>query len=665
MGELVNGLNTAGQAFVALAGSLLLQSSVLIVLLAALDLLLRKRVKAVVRHWIWLLVLVKLLLPPSLSSPTSLVSWVGSQLPQTALVSLTPEVFSNAAPVPTDATPRAQAVTGPVSEAASLPTATVRPMVLPTWQALVLLAWTVAVLLMGALLIQRVSFVRGLMRQSEEAPDSLRILLEQCCRQMGLRGSVEIRLSSLSASPCVCGLRRPVILMPARMLRQLRTPQLRSVLVHELAHVRRGDLWLSLVQTLLQIVYLYHVPLWWANARIRAIREQAVDETALAALGQEAEEYPRTLLCVSKLAFGRPALSLRLLGVVESEKALMARIEHMVSRPFPKNVKFGLRGLAALAVIALVLLPMAQGTERGPSGTSESVDRPQEESDENLTELIRTAVANHQGAGKKEIREITQRVREVYAQILLLDEQMEEIANALKVPPGSTETQRPLRQTLKDLENERLVQAGNLGAAMGMLPRRPAAQQPPADLNGWVTLLILKPCVVAIDNLTESTDYRVAEHQARRILLSKKQTLDYLQRRLRDEENRPIHIHVYYLPETSRAAADLRQTIVALAREANANLDSDVDLELAPWMGLGIARECVQEGKRGLLSWPPGRRPEGGPRLLDNGQVDLHDLEQEILSRVMIPETVARALARYDEVSRAWPNRPAPGSKRE
>ena len=195
-------------------------------------------------------------------------------------------------------------------------------------------------------------------------------------------------------------------------------------------------------------------------------------------------------------------------------------------------------------------------------------------------------------------------------------------------------------------------------------PGGPPAQQPPADLSGWVTLLILEPCVVAIDNLKQSADYRVAERQARRIVLSKKQTLNYLQRRWKDGKSLPMHIHVYYLPETSRAAADLRQTIVALAREANANLDGDVDLELAPWMGLGIARECVQEGKPGLLSWPPGRRPEGGPRLLDNGQVDLHDLEQVILSRVMIPETVSRALARYDEVSRAWPNRPAPGSRR-
>lgn len=649
MGELVNGLNLAGQAFVAWAGSLLIQSSLLIVILAALDLVLRKRVKAVLRYWIWLLVLAKLVLPPSLSSPTSLVSWVGSRLPQTALVSLAPEAVPSAVPASGDAGPRLQAVPGPVSEAAPLSTTPVQPAVLPTWQALVLLAWIVAVLLMGALLIQRVSFVHGLMRQSQEAPDSLRVLLEQCCAQMAVRSRVEIRLTYLSASPCVCGLRRPVILMPEQMLRQLRTAQLRSVLFHELAHIQRGDLWLSLLQTLLQIVYLYHVPLWWANARIRAIREQAVDETALATLGREAEEYPRTLLCISKLAFGRPALSLRLLGVVESEKALTARIEHMVSRPFPKNVRLGLRGLAALAVIALVLLPMAQGTERGPSGTSESVDRPQEGDDGNLTELIRTTVANHQGAGKREMREITRRVRQVYAEILRLDEQIEDVVGELKTPPGLAETQRSLIRAVKDLENERLVQAGNLGSVMGMLARRPGAQPPTANLNAWVTLLILKPCVVALDSLTESTDYRAAEHQARRIVLSKKQTLDYLQRRLRDEENRLIHIHVYYLPETSRAAADLRQKIVALAREANIGEDTEVDLELAPWMGLGIARVYVQEGKPRLLSYPPGRPPEGGPRLLDNGQVDLHDLEQDILSRVMIPEIVSQALSKGDE----------------
>jgi beta-lactamase regulating signal transducer with metallopeptidase domain len=654
MGELVSGLNTAGTAFVALAGSLLIQSSVLIVLLAVLDLLLRRRVKAVVRHWIWLLVLVKLLLPPSLSLPTSLVSWVGSRLPKTALVFLTPEVVSSVAPASTSVTPRAQAVAGPVSEAAPLPTAPVQPMVLPTWQALVLLAWTVAVLLMGALLIQRVSFVHGLMTQSQEAPDSLRVLLEQCRRQMGLRSSVGIRLSGLSASPCVCGLRRPVILMPEQMLRQLRTPQLRSVLFHELAHVQRGDLWLSLVQTLLQIVYLYHLPLWWANARIRSIREQAVDETALAALGQEAEEYPRTLLCISKLAFGRPALSLRLLGVVESEKALTARIEHMVSRPFPKNVKLGLRGLVALVVVALVLLPMAHGTEEGPSGPSESVDRPQEESDENLTELIRTAVANHSGAGKKEMREITRRVTQSYTQILLLDQQIEEAAGKLKATPGPAETQRPLLQATKEFEQERLAEMENLGEVMGIVPWRPSTQQPVANLNAWVTILILKSHVFVLDTLKDWANYTATgRHTALLVMREERQTLDYLQKRLTDGKSLPMRIHVYYVPETSRAAEDLRQKIGALAREANAGLDTEVYLELATWMGVGIARFYEQEGKRRALPPERGQRPKEGLRLLDNALVDPYDLEQDFLRQTAIPDVVLeRGLLRVGQGGR-------------
>ena len=81
MSEFISLLNSAGAAFVEFAGRMLVQSSLLIVVLVVLDLILRKRVKAVVRYWIWLLVLAKLLLPPSLSSPTGLAYWIGDKLP--------------------------------------------------------------------------------------------------------------------------------------------------------------------------------------------------------------------------------------------------------------------------------------------------------------------------------------------------------------------------------------------------------------------------------------------------------------------------------------------------------------------------------------------------------------------------------------------------------
>ncbi|UCD52107.1 MAG: carboxypeptidase regulatory-like domain-containing protein [Phycisphaerales bacterium] len=386
MNEFIALLNATGRTFVSLALPMLIQSSLLIVAVLALDLLLRRRVKAVIRYGIWLLVLVKLVLPPSLAAPTSLVYWIGARLPALSspsaiVVSETPvappavnapeEPIARAEPsvdqrnvspieAPAEQPERTFAPPRQAVIAAAEPVASVPPPPPVTWQAMAFLAWLLVVAVMTLLLIQRAFFVRGLVAQSTEAPAAMVDVLDGCRRQMGLSKTVGLRLTSLSTSPSVCGLRKPRILMPQGMVAQLDAPQFKSVVLHELAHVKRGDLWVNLIQALLQIAYFFHPLLWLANLMIRRVREQAVDETVLAAMGSEAEDYPRTLLNVSKLAFGRPALSLRLIGVVESKKALTARIKHIVSRPFPKSAKLGLAGLVLVATIAAVLLPMAQ-----------------------------------------------------------------------------------------------------------------------------------------------------------------------------------------------------------------------------------------------------------------------------------------------------------------
>jgi len=86
-----------------------------------------------------------------------------------------------------------------------------------------------------------------------------------------------------------------------------------------------------------------------------------VDEAVLVALGERAEAYPYTLLDVSRLAGARPALSLRLIGVVEGKSALKGRIKHMVSRPMPQSARLGVMGVVGLLVLGAVLLPMATG----------------------------------------------------------------------------------------------------------------------------------------------------------------------------------------------------------------------------------------------------------------------------------------------------------------
>lgn len=86
------------------------------------------------------------------------------------------------------------------------------------------------------------------------------------------------RITDASMSPAVCGLFRPVILLPRTLVDQLSTEHLRTIWLRELIHLRRRDLWVNCVQTLFQIAGWWHPLLRLANSQIRRVREEAGDE---------------------------------------------------------------------------------------------------------------------------------------------------------------------------------------------------------------------------------------------------------------------------------------------------------------------------------------------------------------------------------------------------
>ena len=170
-------------------------------------------------------------------------------------------------------------------------------------------------------------------------------------------------------SPAVCGLFNPVILLPQTLVEKLSAGQLRAVLLHELFHLRRKDVWANCAQALLQIVYWWHPLLWLANARIRRVREEAVDDAVMLALRDEAESYAPTLLEVAKLAFIRPQLSLGLVGIMESRSALRQRIERLVDFRPPRKAGLTLLSLCGIFVFSAVALPMGQAPAESTNPT--------------------------------------------------------------------------------------------------------------------------------------------------------------------------------------------------------------------------------------------------------------------------------------------------------
>ncbi len=175
-----------------------------------------------------------------------------------------------------------------------------------------------------------------------------------------------------------CGYAGSVFVQSA-LVEKLSPEGLRATLIHELAHIKRGDLWVNAIQTFLQVVYFYNPFIWFANAVIRRVCEEAVDETVLVALGGQAESYSNTLIDIGETAFSRADSGLRLIGVAESKKALQWRIRHMLTRPIPKSSKLGVLGFASLLVVAAVLLPMGKAQEPG-SGATRVLHFPQDQS---------------------------------------------------------------------------------------------------------------------------------------------------------------------------------------------------------------------------------------------------------------------------------------------
>lgn len=380
MNTAVEILNTWGAEFSRLAWPMFWQSATLIVVLLALDGLLRRRVRAAVRYGLWLVVLVKLLLPPTLALPTGAAWWVRTReaAHPRMRISVTDRTDGTEAPVTANPSP---VVVAAVDAAPRLSGGT-----------MLILVWVAVASAMVVLLAVRWRQVARRVRRATPAPAELEQMLVELgahsatvplqklaagrCqhsrpRRLRYVARARLLLTDEPISPAVCGLFRPVILLPRSLGVALPPAQLRAVLLHELTHLRRGDVWVNCFQALTQIAYWWHPLVWLANGRIRQLREEVVDDTVMLALADEADVYAPTLIEIAKLALARPMASLGLVGILESRGALRQRIERLIHFNTPGRAGLSAISLMGIALFAALAVPMGAAPPRVPAETAE------------------------------------------------------------------------------------------------------------------------------------------------------------------------------------------------------------------------------------------------------------------------------------------------------
>ena len=102
---------------------------------------------------------------------------------------------------------------------------------------------------------------------------------------MRIGRAIRVAQSAAVQVPSVIGWLRPVVLLPMSALTGLTPGQLESILAHELAHIRRHDYVINVLQSAAEVLLFYHPACWWLSRRMRVEREHCCDDAAIEVCG--------------------------------------------------------------------------------------------------------------------------------------------------------------------------------------------------------------------------------------------------------------------------------------------------------------------------------------------------------------------------------------------
>ncbi|MBU8892887.1 MAG: M48 family metalloprotease [Bacteroidales bacterium] len=156
--------------------------------------------------------------------------------------------------------------------------------------------------------------------------------------------------SQLVKIPLVLGYLKPVIVIPAEMLSGIPSDQIEAIIAHELAHIRRNDYIINVLQTIIETVFFFHPAVWYVSSQIRNERENCCDDIALTVCNGSLV-YAKALVSVQELTLGKYYAAVAFSG---RKKHLLNRIKRTIMKQKVKS-NFTDKIIAATIILSGVL----------------------------------------------------------------------------------------------------------------------------------------------------------------------------------------------------------------------------------------------------------------------------------------------------------------------
>ncbi|MGD0733647.1 MAG: M56 family metallopeptidase [Terracidiphilus sp.] len=229
--------------------------------------------------------------------------------------------------------------------------------------------WFAGFLVLTAIALTRWRRIASMARQALPLTEGREVAaLRDLERETGVRKPIPFLVSTGSMEPGIFGILRPVLIWPEGISNHLSEPQLRSILAHELWHVRRRDNLAAALHMLVEAAFWFHPAVWWVGAQMVDERERACDEQVLQS-GNQPDVYAESILKACKFCVEAPLNCVS--GVAGSN--LKRRIVRIMNRQLGSNLTMpGKLTLAALAVAA-VAAPVTFGVYNTPQVGAQEV----------------------------------------------------------------------------------------------------------------------------------------------------------------------------------------------------------------------------------------------------------------------------------------------------
>jgi bla regulator protein blaR1 len=227
-----------------------------------------------------------------------------------------------------------------------------------THASLIVLIWFILFLAKFVQLLSGIVYAQRIRHyKTHPAPFDWQERLRALIVRLGITRSVSLLQSGMAKTPLVIGFLKPVILLPVGMLTHLAPEQVESILLHELAHIRRRDYLFNVVQHVVDTLFFFNPALIWISSLIRNERENCCDDIAI----RETRSRRRLIeALVSFHQYERSAAGFAL-SFAEKESQVVKRVRRIVDR---KNSSIH-AGERALLMGGLLILSAAFITIRG------------------------------------------------------------------------------------------------------------------------------------------------------------------------------------------------------------------------------------------------------------------------------------------------------------